>query len=203
MAKIQGQAGSSLSEVYEVVGGQVDIDRIDDHDGVKLVHDLASTIFSERMSGRILRATTGDINQSTVFDLTLTDLPFIPFRILGCCAFMDAARLERVAVMVEESTTGREFPFWAWDSAVDSDSIQVRWSDDGAAAADKFFLRPAVPQVPIMGFGSRQPTHVRDISIRGLTKTFGAGTVELIVLVYIAFAEVGGINSRGLPVPSW
>lgn len=205
MPKIQGQSGSSIADVYEVVGGDLQIDEIDARDGIKLTHDMAATVFSERMSGRILRATTGAIAQDIPFDLTITDLPLIPFRVLGCNCIMSASRMEHVAIMLEESDSGREFPIWVWDVNLDSDVIQIRWSDDGAAASDQIFLRPLAgpPQIPSMGFGSRQPTSVRDISIRGVASGFGAGTVTLVALVYISFAEVRGINSRGLPVPGW
>ena len=204
MVKILSQAGISLADVYDVEGSIAGIEQLRSEE-VQLVHEMGATIFSERVSGAIRRATTGDINQSTTWDIVLTDLPAGVSRILGVSVFADVgSRVNDAAVSLRDPTGGREIPVFLWDST-QGVLVVARMRDDGAAAATFNVLASTlnIGAVPSMLIGEGQPQRVNEIAFRGGTNAFGAGTVEVIMLVYLALAQVGGISSRGLPVPGW
>jgi len=202
---VQAQAGVSLSDIYDVRGGQAPIERILTTE-VPAVHEMGGTIFSERISGEIRRRTTGDLAQNISIGEVINDLPAGPFMIHGVQVLTDnAARLTRVAVTVRDPLPvggEREFPIWVWDG---SNSIDVRIVDNGAATAIIPLLQPqpAFNTLPQLALGSDQPQAIPEIAMRGTTSGFGAGTVEIILLVRISFAAIGGISSQGLPIPSW
>jgi len=201
-SKILGKGGDSLADMYDVAGSIAGVEELDS-ESVKVVHEMGATIFSERLSGTIRRISTGDINQSTVFDLTLTDLPGTPNRILGVQVIADVSgRASNAMVAVRDPVAGREFPVWVWDVTDDLEQ-DIRIVDNGAAVADMELLVPRSLQTPSFLIGNNQPQGVPDIAFRGQSGAFGAGTVEIIALIYITFSQVGGLSSRGLPVPSW
>lgn len=201
---VQSQAGVSLSDVYDVKGGQAPIERILTQE-VPVVHEMGATIQSERFSSTIRRRVSGDIVQSTAFDEIIDDLPGGVSRILGVSVFADvAARSDRVAVLLRDPIAGREIPIWIWN-ATTGIFQNVRFIDAGGAVGSLPFLYPVEPNpsIPSILVSSDQPQRVPDIAFRGQTTAFGAGTVEHTLLIHIAFAAIGGISSRGLPVPSW
>lgn len=201
MAKILSQAGISLADLYNVEGSIAGIETLLSQD-VSLVHELGNVLFSERFSTVIRRSATGDLLQSATFDIVLSDLPAVPFRILNIQAIADtAARLNHATVFQRDVGAAREIPIWAFD-----DTTGVEWTirmADEAAATGLTYLSPTASFTPGMGGGNNQPQSVEAISIRGLTTAFGAGDVEYIFFIMIAFAQVGGINSKGLPIPGW
>jgi len=202
---VQSKAGETLTDVYDVRGGQAPIERIITAE-VQATHDMAGTIFSERASGNIRRRTTGDLLQSIVISEVLDDFPLGNFMVHGIQVITDdASRL--ASVVVSARTTfpvggEREFPIWVWDG---TNSIDVRIVDNGSASAILALLQPepAMNTLPALFLGNDQPQAVAAIAMRGLTTSFGAGTVETILLVRTSFADIGGISSRGLPIPSW
>lgn len=205
--KIQGQAGISLADVYDVVGSAIKIDEIEDHD-VNLVHEMGRQIFGERTGSQILRLTTGDINQSTswgVIQAAGVELTQGLHRILGVCMLTDAEdRLARASIALL-GNDGREFPIFAWDATQDVHRT-IRIIDEGVAVTNLDYLVP-------VGFGATQPTmrwggdyaaNVPDIVFRGATLAFGAGTVFCAALVYVAGpTERESVSSYGLLPPSW
>ena len=60
--------------------------------------------------------------------------------------------------------------------------------------------QPFLPN-PLLGTNHASSTPL--ISLRGVTLAFGAGTVTLTVHIYFAFAQLGGVSSRGLPLAGW
>lgn len=201
MVKILSKSGDSLADMYDVVGSIAGVEQLLSEE-VSLVHEMGGTLFSERLSTTIRRGVTGDIAQSTVFAVGFSDLPTVPFRLIGVQVVTEVvARVAIAAVMVQDDVALREFPVWVWDT---TNSRNVRFFQDGAEAEVVLLTSdPAYNSLPVLMVGNRQPQSVPNIVLRGQTSAFGAGTVELTLIAYIAFAEVGGLGSRGLRVPSW
>ena len=205
MAKILSQAGTSLADLYDVEGSIAGIEDLSSRE-VQLVHELGGTIFSERLNMQILRIPSGDIAQSLSWNDIVTLPASPPFRILGVTVIVDTAgRTNRVAVMIRSSMTGRELPIWAWDSATADSNMNVQMVDDGGASAIKIMHVPVIYpfNVPTLGLGAISPQPMDQIAVRGGTTAFGAGTVENIALVHVAFPAIGGLSSHGLPLPGW
>lgn len=202
MVKILSQAGQSLADMYDVQGSVAGIDQLRSEE-VSLVHEVGSTIFAERLGGQVRRAQTAGINQNAAFDLTIADLPNVAFRILDVLLLTDvASRLDFACISLIDVPNGREVPVWVWDDANDQEA-QVRIDENGAGAATRFYHVANPTLLPTMGFGSDQPLAVGTMVCRGATNGFGAGTVTMTALVYVAFAEIGGISSYGVPIPGW
>jgi len=204
MTKVLSKSGDSLADTYDVVGSVAGIEQLRSEE-ITLVHEMGATLWSERFSTFIRRAASGDIAQSTNFDVVLDGLPAHIFRILGLSVFVDTtARVTLATVSIQEPITGREVPIWIWDAATDIE-VRARFSIEGAGATTEQFLQPAPANVrlPHMMASAGQPQSVPNVTFRGQTASFGAGTVEAVLLMHVGFVEVGGLSSRGLPVPSW
>ena len=202
MVKILSQAGISLADIYDVKGSIAGIEQLETRE-LPIVHEVGATVFSERFSTTVRRRASGNLNQSTTFDLILTDLPDVPSRLLGVAILCDVpSRISFAAVLVRDPIGGREMPVWVYDAP---NASTVRIVDNGAAVANTEMLHgnSNLDYVPNFVGGSGQPQIVDDIALRGQTTAFGAGTVFITGLYYIAFGQVGGISSRGLPIPSW
>jgi len=203
MPKIQAQAGSSLADVYDVQGSIAGIDHLDTHE-LPIVHEMGATVFSERFGTSISRIETGDIAQDTNFDIANSNFAAVPSRILAIVVFSDAAaRIQRVTLSPRDPIAGREIPIWHYDGVTNFGTM--RMSDDGAAVANFEVLQPVQSQLFLPNFfgGDDQATTVNDLIMRGRTTGFGAGTVFCRALIYLAFARLAGVSSRGLPIPSW
>jgi len=203
MAKILSQAGKSLADVYDVQGSIAGVDQLLTED-VSLTHDMSSTIFSERLQGFLFRLTSGDIVASASFQLTLVvSIPI--YRVMAVYVQADqASRTDRVQVSLRQVQGGREIPMFIWDSANDVESSILIVENDAAATNDFALVQASPATMPIIGMGSDQPALVGDeIVMRGTASAFGAGNVEVVALVYIANARLGGLSSVGLAVPSW
>ena len=203
MVKVLSQAGISLSDVYDVEGSVVGVEELEARE-VALTHEMGATIFSERLSGAIRRAESVNRIQSQSFISTFNDLPQGPYRVTGVFAFVDTAgRLANLQLSLRTADQTREIPFFVWNSALDSEAT-VRIVDDGAAAANIIALLGDRNLMPTLGIGVGQPQQVGpSIVMRGITSAFGAGTVSITAIVYVAFSQIAGISSIGLPVPSW
>ena len=204
MAKILAQAGVSLADIYNVVGSIAGIEELITRE-VHPFHEMGHTIFSERVSADIIRATSGDILQNVDFDVVLDELGEVPSRLLGVCVLTDAvARLNYAQISVRDPTTEREIPLFVWDN--NEESMVVRIQENGAALTNWDYLATALgggAGVPSMLFSTAQPLDVNEIAFRGRSAGFGAGTVEVVALLYQAGPQLKGLSSRGLPLPSW
>jgi len=206
MVKILSRSGDSLADTYNVVGSVAGIEQLETRE-LPIVHEMGATLFSERFSTTIRRQVSGALNQSNNFDVVITNLPAGISRIFGVAVFVPVAEAGRVSlaqVSVRDPTSGRELPIWLWSSVAGSE-VTARLEDNAGGVATVSILRPAQPleAIPSILTGRGQPQRVSDIAIRAETLAFGAGTVTITALVYIGFSQVGGISSRGLPVPSW
>lgn len=202
MVKILSQAGNSLADVYDVAGSVAGIEQLRTEE-LPIVHEMGATVFSERFSLFIRRAGTAALNQNTAFDVVLSDLPDIPWRLLNVTVLADvAARTTHAQVSLVATNNEREVPVFVWDTANDAES-RVRIIENGGAVGNQVVLLANPLLVPNMGAGSDQPQGIADVAFRGLTSGFGAGTVQYVALYAIAFAQFTAPSSRGLPLPSW
>lgn len=210
MTKILGQGGRSISDQWDVEGSIVGVGELAS-DEVFLTQEMGSVMVSERLGGRIQRETTGDILQSITWSGIITaaelNLPGVT-RILGVsCITNNSSRIGRAGIYARDngalSGTIQEFPLWTWDS--DDLEISVNMVDDGNAAANLTELRQVGPvqTIPSLLFGTSQRSQVSEVAFRGVTTAFGAGTVEVIALLFLGISTVEGLSSFGLPVPSW
>jgi len=207
MPKVLAQAGDSLADVYDVVGSVAGVEELVSSD-VHLSHEMGSAIFSERMGGAITPIATGNVAQSTTFDITIAIEPPGPARILGAMVVANAGgRVSIAALSVATIDPGieQDFPFWAWQSTVAGDvERSVRMQIQGAAVANSIQLQPGPGvQTPLMLIGRTQRNPVPTLRLRGSTLAFGAGTVRIEAFVYFALAFDQAVSSRGLPIPSW
>lgn len=199
---VQSQAGESITDVYDVRGGQAPIERILTSE-VQATHDMAGTIFSERFS-MFVRNRTFVTAQSLDFVSIIDDLPLGFSRVLGVVVgSLDplATSFVRCAVSIEDPVSSRGMPFWVWKA---TDSIAVRMLVESSEQELNVMIpEPGLTQMPQIVCGNDQPQNTPNIAIRGSTAAFGAGTVRIQLQLLMAFADIGGISSRGLPVPSW
>lgn len=203
MTKVLSQAGISLSDVYDVEGSIVGIEELEARE-VALVHEMGGTIFSERLSGAIRRISSGVLADSDTFDITISDLPAVPTRILNVAfASSVGGRIADAALYVSGSRTGgREIPLKLWDAS--EAIVTCRFSEDGDAAADfNFLVSTFSDKYPSMLIGVDQPQAIDQMTFRGTATAFGAGAVTVFAYIYVAFGQIGGISSKGLPVPGW
>jgi len=207
MSKILSQSGISLADAYDVEGSIAGVDELLSKE-VQLVHDMASTLFSERFSTAIIRASSGAIAQSTAFNQTLTPDVTSYFRILGVTVLSDQpARLANMNVSLRDPILGRETPIWIWESTQTAPqaplSLTVQLDENGGGVIATNEWMNGTWLGPSIGCGTQQPQRTPEITFRGLTTAFGAGTATQIVLVTLAFSDLQGISSHGLPVPGW
>ncbi len=206
MGKILSQSGKSLADVYDIKGSIAGVDELRSEE-VSLVHGMGETIFSERLVGEIRRMTTGDIAASATWDLTAVGGVGV-YRVVGVYVQADVgARTSLAQVSLRSARQGRELPIFVWDTANDVSS-SIRILDNGAAISTDAALIQAnpMPMLPMLGIADGQRLQVGDeIVFRGVASAFGAGTVEVIALIYLAEASVGAarLPSVGLPIPGW
>lgn len=203
MVKILSQSGDSLADVYDVVGSVAGIDQLETRE-LPIVHEMGATVFSERLGGNFRRSSSGAIAQSTAWDNVLTGLGATAVRVMGVLVITDnVSRVSVVTVSLRDPLDEREIPIFTWDS--NEGNIGVRIEDNGAGAANTVALQNAlnIGTLPSMLFGRDQRQPISEIAFRGSTLAFGAGDVTTVALIYLAFAQIGGLSSRGLPIPSW
>ena len=192
----------SLADVYNVEGSIAGIERLESQE-VSLVHEMGATLFSERVSFAIRRAATGAINENTTFEVLITNLPAGPWRLLNILVLSTGTpQVVHASVALRREETGREMPVFIWDTANNVAST-ILVEDSGGGAVERSVLIPDPNLLPSMGAGADQPQMVETLALRGLTSGFGAGTIAIVGLYLIAFSQVGGISSRGLPIPGW
>lgn len=201
--KILSQSGTSLADMYDVVGSIAGVEQLESRE-VQLVHEMGQVLFSERVASLIILLDSTALAQSVTWDVINNVLPDAPWRILGVAVDASAAvRVINCSVQVRIQGTGREFPLWAWDVTPDGSKLWRR-SLDGAAAADTQILLPLEPPAaPNFASGALSPSPLDSLSFRGATAGFGAGTVTVRAWVQIGMIESRGLSSRGISIPSW
>lgn len=201
MPKVLSQSGNSLADVYDVEGSIAGIEELLSKD-VNLVHEMGSTIFSERLSARMIALSSGALAQSLEWDINFSFAEHT--RILAVqVVTATVARVNQasVALLSGAAVDDMEVPIWAWDA--NEGSVVARVLIGGAVATQAVLISPIVPQVPSMLTGNDAPRPASTVSFRGGTTAFGAGTVITQALIYGLFPQVAGLSSRGLPIPGW
>lgn len=205
MGRILSRTGVSLADQYDIEGSIAGVERLESKE-VHLVHEMGAVIFAERMSGRIRRAQTGGITQSTAFNTSITDMPGAAVRLLALQAFVsDATRLTHmnISLGVSQLAPAQDIPVWAWNLGDPTRTVSL--TDDGSIVTSTMML-PVIDQVPNLLIGDLQAFTVNEINIRGFTEAFGAGTIVMTILAYLAFSSAerdGGLSSVGVPFPGW
>ena len=203
MAKILSKSGDSLADVYNVQGSIAGIDQLLSEE-VHLVHEMGSTIFSERLSSSILVLDTAALSQTTDFAINFF-LGRTTARILGVQVLANQSpvtRILRASVNISTPIPITDMPIWTWVPADLESTVNIIIA--GSSSLGKFLMNGNNRLLPNITIGSDQPFGTTPtISFRGKTATFGAGTVIVTALIYFAFASAGGLSSRGLPLPGW
>jgi len=203
VVKILSQSGNSLADIYDVEGSIAGIDTLETRE-LPIVHEMGGTIFSERLTGGMVRLTSTALAQNIAWNVVFEVVTTTMSRVMGVLVFADdSTRVVSAQVSIREPVDGREMPIHIWDS--NEDRVTLRMVDDGAAVAvfDAMLSSMNGPTVPSMMLGGAQPSPINEIAFRGLTTGFGAGTVVCTALIYLLHASVTGLSSRGLPLPSW
>lgn len=205
MTKVLSRSGDSLADVYDVEGSVAGIEQLETHE-LPIVHEMGATILSERFTTRVFRIPTGDILQDIEFAIELTTLPETPARLLGVQVIIDTtARISRCAVLLTDPTVGQDFPLWVMETAAAAETVIM---EDATVSAVQRILIPQ-PSITLasptfVGGRQQQDNMVSSVTFAGLSTGFGAGTVSLVALLYLAFPRRDiNISSRGLPIPSW
>lgn len=207
MVKILSQSGSSLADVYDVQGSIAGIDQLESRE-VSLVHEMGGTLESERMGCRMFRVSTGDILQTITTEIVFAQVSEHMGKIIGASIWCDTvARVANASLLLIDDTVGgtlQELPIFAWDS-VTGGSTRTQIEDAGTVATFDLLNPHATGMLPnTIVTGAGQPRTVSRVAFRSLSTTFGAGTVEIIACFLVATPSFfAGINSRGLPIPSW
>lgn len=202
--KVQTKSGSSLADTYDVVGSIAGIDALD-LDEIKGVHELGSTIMSERLQQFQFEVAPAAVAQSLSWDTELASFQFAPTRILQLAVFANqAARITNISVMIHDNLTNVEVPIFTWNSGVHNEYI-VR-ADAGGGVSTLTYFEPALVMTPTMML--RNERAMPSIFFRGTTSGFGAGSVVPRLVILIARPgpriEVAGTpRSHGLPLPGW
>jgi len=202
VVKILSQGGRSLADQYDVEGSIAGIDDLESRE-VTLVHEMGATLFSERMR-TTFRSSNVIASQSLAFIIPITNFPPHVSRILGIQVLTDdQTRLNDVQVSVTDPIAGggQDFPIWVWEGTHRVANV--------AMAGVTTLLGILQPEpgslIPTFVLGDDQGSggNMRNITLRGNTNAFGAGTVTTHLLVHFAFTFTGGVSGFGSKVPSW
>ena len=201
--KILSQSGVSLADTYDIEGSIAGVEELDS-DAVKTVHEMGGTIWSERLVGQMVIIPVTALAQTLNFSANFSFAENV--RLLGLQVISDdAARVlhAQVSITSPPALDNQDTPIFYWEDAKDT-FRQVRLLTAGVVATEELLVPELPPQLPqlLVGQASRRPTST--VSFRGTSVSFGAGTVDVRVQLYVAFAQSGtGDSSYGLPVPSW
>jgi len=201
VAKILAQAGMSLADLYNVEGSIAGVEDLQSRD-VNLVHEMGATVFSERLVARQFILESGAIAQNITFNVATTFEENA--RILAVqIGSNQAARVLRASVSIRADNDIMDVPIVVWSSVIDGfAACQVLIA---GSVVTLEILQPSVQQalLPNLMVGNTQRLPANEIVLRGVTTGFGAGTVQIRGLVYLALPQLGGISSKGLPLPGW
>jgi len=202
MVKILSQGGRSLADMYDVQGSIAGIDSLETRE-LPIVHEMGAVLFSERFRTTIRRVTTGDIAQNITTSPAITTMPRSITRIIGIQVYSDdESRVLTASVSLQMPDNAQDFPIWIWDGTTFAAAPIV--DDSVLVTLDVLSPEPGTLMVPTFTGGLHQgPDAVTDLRLRVTSTGFGAGTVEIMCLVYLAFTFTGGVSAFGAEVPSW
>lgn len=208
----QAPVGQSLSTLYDTVGtSSGSPNAVLETDRIILTHEMGALIASEQMRCSVRRIEVLNVAQNLDFDGVITDLPPAAYRIIGLVVFSDnalAADVTRVQVNIRHRTDSREVPIFFWQGAAGTTPF-MRFEPDSTLGLGNY--RVFVPnarletyQLPALARGFLDQQAI-DISLRGTTAAFGAGTRNFRANLYISsFTPTPGmLTADGIPFPSW
>jgi len=204
--KILAQTGTSLADVYRIEGSIAGLEALDVTD-IKGVHDLGPQIHSERLRSFIVGFGPGASLQTVTWSATAGGIPDSVNRFLGLAVIADvAARITNAQVSIRDPN-GSEIPIWNWDITNDVANTIVVARPAAGAGAEILLVGKFDHSIELLT--RIGPTNVMpDMVFRGLTETFGAGTVNPLCLFHVARPNSGAPpagepSSHGLPIPGW
>jgi len=208
MSKVLADVGKSVADVYDVEGSIAGVENVLTKD-VQAIHEMASTIASERMGSQLIRVEAAGVVASADFIAAAIGINVGITRLHSVMVLTDnSTRITRCNVNVRTQPGGmpaqtiQESAIWVWNG---SDNFLIEIVDDGGAVAGAQCLKPdtAFSYLPTMLSGPGQPQLVSEVVLRGTAAAFGAGTVDIILVLHVTAVQPGGLSSKGLPVPSW
>lgn len=205
MAKILSQSGNSLADIYDVEGSVAGIEQLETRD-LPIMHEMGATVMSERFTTRIIRLSTTGIAQNLEFRIEIGTLPETPARLLGIQVISDnSGRIVRAAVVATDPTLQQDIPLWVWDAAGAVSEAIIMFDATVSAAHSLLIPHGGANIFPsFCGGREQQDSMVSSLTLTGRTTGFGAGTVVITALCYLAFPRRDiNISSKGVPIPSW
>ena len=203
MSKILAKSGDSLADLYDVEGSIAGISELQSKD-VNLVHEMGAVLHSERLSTVMIDVSTGPVLQTILFTESF-ELTIAHSRLLGVQIFTtDSARVSiaQVSITSPPGIDNADMPIFVWDAAEDV-ARTVDILVDGQITLGELLMPLNQSWIPNLLVGPDSPRPANILTLRGRTTSFGAGDVTTRMLLYVAFPEVAGLSSRGLPIPSW
>jgi len=214
LAKILAKVGDSLADSYDVVGSIAGTEELVSRE-VSLIHEMGSTIFSERLTSHITKISSGSLAQNASFDVVSSPFEECANRISMVQFIADAAsKFKFCSLMLEDPNGDLEFPIDVWCSAAATTSgsadseAGIRFDPDGTGAASMSWLRPTLAFEPTVISRMGGVTGIPTLIFRGTASAFGGGTAEL--FCYVHHMRPASLNplpgaerSHGLPLPSW
>lgn len=197
--RILGQAGTSLADMYDVEGSIAGIAELDS-ESVKTVHELGATIFSERLRSAIVLLDSAALSQSTDFEITF-DNPVLSRLTQVNCLTNNNASIDNVQISLSRLVPAeQDSVIWVGDIP---NEVLCRFMVEGVVRAGTV-IPPLFSALPQMIIGQDQPEpRAEQVSMRGRTAAFGAGTVVVTLGACILRPDIQGVSSFGLPIPSW
>jgi len=202
MSRILTKSGASLADVYDVEGSVAGIEELNS-ESVFLTHEMGATILSERLVSETTIFQTGDLLQTVDFEV-FEPQPLVHSKIVALTVMTNqASRIGTICVGFTDSVVGLNTnPIYSFETGKGSDFTRVIRTRVDGNLVDIGELVPSNPAiVPVFQCGAA--VDVQRLAAIGKTLTFGAGTIQLTIMVTRVFPRLGGVSSRGLPVPSW
>jgi len=204
--RILSKAGESLADVYDVEGSVIQVADLVTGE-LPIVHDMASTVMSERMHMTQLTATSGAVPQSANFGAQIANWVDVPTRIMSIAVIGDtASRLSHITI-TQRDDGGAEHPLLVWDSAQDVERI-CRIDLLGVGVSNNIIYAPSIPVSQVLMVRDGETSQMGTFIMNGTTTAFGAGSLEVLMCVLVArptrdTPAAGDAKSWGLPLPSW
>ena len=213
MAKFESQSGAAAADTYETVGSSLDLDEVNDGQGVSFVDEMGARVMAERMNSVMARVVSSNRSQDSEISENLlgtgiNPTPDAPTRIIGVTVTIPlaaAGRIENIMLAIRDINLSRENIFWSWD-LVNDDEVETFYNNE-TTESDVLLLRSTVNLLPVMLTRAGNERVMPQVVVRGFTSSFGAGTVTTTIVAHLMRATTqapapGEPRLPGLPIPS-
>lgn len=202
----QADAGSSLAKIYDTVGSSSGSPNAEiEADRILLVHEMGAVLASERYLSTQRLINSGNLAQSTTFEVLITGLAIGPARLCNLYVALapgDAStNFQEISVNLRNPDSDDEIPWFAWDAATGQETV-ARFDRSGVGGTRVLLLNQLPFVEPLINGALGVPNCLRHLALRGTTTAFGAGTVNVQggVRVVTMGATAGFSGSYGLPL---